>query len=121
MPETDKLPEPGCKWVKAGWALQPTDFILDHKGRITAGQNGIEWSITRRDFLWQRPKNTAPDTFHIMKEIKKATYLLPSPQHEQYVWRMQQVLRKAGAELLAILAEGQAAYEKQLKTMSGGV
>jgi hypothetical protein len=31
------------------------------------------------------------------------------------------VLRKAGDELLAILAEGQAAYEKQLKTMSGGV
>jgi len=46
-----KKAEPGCTWVKPGWALQPTDFIRDDKGRMTAGESGIAWTITQRDHL----------------------------------------------------------------------
>jgi len=97
-----KKAEPGCTWVKPGWALQPTDFIRDDKGRMTAGESGIAWTITQRDHLWQRPNDNEPDVLHLMKSIKTEAHSLPEPDKQRLIWRMKQAIRQVAGELVVI-------------------
>ena len=104
--------QPNCKWVKPGWALQPTDFRMSATGaRITADVLSVSWSICSHDdeHVWQRPPLLDIDLFHTMKEIKTASYKLPESERQKFIWEMLQVQSQAGDALKEIRERAKAA------------
>lgn len=114
--------QPGCKWVKANWALQPTDFMCLSGHQVTAEQQGRAWSIALTNHTWQRPQLLDTDLLYTMKCIKAAANALPESDKQRYIFEMLQVQSQAGKLLSEIRdrAEAAAKAAAELKATEGG-
>lgn len=107
---SDPKPEDGCKWVKKGWALHPSDFFLNNtNGRVTAGVTGDSWKICEDEHLWQRPRELDIDILHAMKQIKIAANKMDEISKQKILWEMLQVTASAARELSKIRDAAEAA------------
>lgn len=110
-----------CKWVKVGWAIQPTDFFLSSTTgeRIIAGDisTGADcsWNICMDEHLWQRPKLLDTDLLYLMKCIKTVANSMPEIDKQKFIWEMLQVQSQAG-KLLSQIRERVEAAAKAHRT-----
>lgn len=95
--------KPGCKWVKLGDILRPTDFHIWKN--VTAESVGLSWEQNENEVYWQRYTENNPDLLHLMKAIKVSAHKLPEADKQRRIWEMQQVIREAAAKLVYIREE----------------
>lgn len=94
----------GCSWVIMGWALRPTDFIVDSVSgaKLTAERCSLSWTPCREAGVWQRPREHNPDLPHLVKSIKRVVQNLPECDRQRHLWSMEQAIRDVAAKLVVV-------------------